>query len=61
MDNGTEYINKRLEDYLRKEGIIYQLNSPYTKEQNGFLERINRTLLNKVRALLFNANTPNYL
>jgi hypothetical protein len=55
-DNGTEYINKRFKIALDKAGIIHQTSSTYTPEQNGFIERINRTLLNKVRSLLLNSN-----
>ena len=55
-DNGTEYINKRFKIALNKAGIIHQTSCPYTPEQNGFIERINRTLMNKVRSLLLNSN-----
>ena len=33
----------------------------YIKELNGAIERINRTILNKVRCLLNTANLPNYM
>jgi transposase InsO family protein len=60
-DNGPEYVNIRLREYLLKEGIIHQLNAPYIKEAYGFAERRNRTLLNEIRALLINAEVPLYL
>lgn len=60
-DNGTEYTNKRIKTLLEKKGIIHQLSPVYTKEPNGIIERINRTILNKVRCLLANANLPKSL
>jgi hypothetical protein len=60
-DNGGEFVNKRFQRIFTENGIVHQLCAPYTKEQNGFIERINRTLFNKIRALLYNANLPSYL
>jgi hypothetical protein len=60
-DNGTEYVNNNFNKLLKNNGITHQLVAPYTKEPNGLVERINRTLLNKARALLYNANLPQYL
>ena len=57
-DNGTEFINKRFKNCLDNNGIIHQNSAPYTPEQNGLAERINQTLLNKARSLLYNANLP---
>jgi len=58
-DNRTEY--KHLLKYLTKEGIIIQLSPPYTHECNGLPERINRTIMVKVRAVLIQSNAPKYL
>ena len=58
-DNGLEY--KHLLKYLLKEGIISQLSPVYTPESNGLPERINRTLITKVRAILIQSNAPKYL
>ena len=41
--------------------IIQQYSAAYTYEQNGLIERINRTILEKVRCLLFTAKLPKYL
>ena len=60
-DNGTEFINKKFKSYLINHGIIYQLSPVYTPESNGLAERINRTIINKVRCLLYNANLPKEL
>lgn len=55
-DNGTEYVNHELSNYLKSKGIIHQLTVPYSPQQNGAAERLNRSLLEKVRCLLYNAN-----
>lgn len=55
-DNGGEYINAEFEKYLKKQGIIHQTTNPYTPEQNGLSERLNRTIIEKARCLLYEAN-----
>ena len=59
LDN--EFKSKELLDYLDNKGIKTRFSSPYTPEQNGAAEIINRVLLNKVRALLINSNLPKFL
>ncbi|CAK1547641.1 unnamed protein product [Leptosia nina] len=55
-DNGTEYLNKNFTNYLKLHGINHQTSTPYTPQQNGLSERMNRTLLEKARCMLINAN-----
>ena len=43
-DNGLEFVNKRLDEFLRKYGIVHQRSVEYLHEQNGVAERIFRTL-----------------
>lgn len=54
-DNGTEYVNSTITAYLKSKGILHQTTMTYTPEQNGKAERLNRTLLEKVRAMLADA------
>ena len=51
-DNGTEYINKELQEYLASKGVQHQTTTRYTPEQNGAAERLNRTLMERVCAML---------
>lgn len=51
-DNGTEYINKEVESFLRDEGIRHQRSVPYTPEQNGRAEREMRTIVEAARTML---------
>lgn len=57
-DNGTEYCNGAMSEFLRSSGIIHQTTVPYTPEQNGVAERMNRTLVEKARCMLFDAKLP---
>lgn len=55
-DNGLEFCNNEFDLYLKREGINHQKSNPYTPEQNGLCERTNRTVVEKARCLLFDAN-----
>lgn len=55
-DNGTEYCNKQFDAFTAKHGILHQRTVPHTPEQNGVAERMNRTILEKVRCMLFDSN-----
>ena len=50
-DNGTEFCNQTMQAYTDANGILHEHSAPYTPEQNGRAERLNRTLLEKARAL----------
>lgn len=54
-DNGGEYINNKLIDFFTSKGIILKRTAPYTPEQNGIAERINRTIFDRVRCMLSHA------
>ena len=60
-DNGGEYVNAAIDAYFKTKGIKHQTTVPYTPEQNGKAERLNLTLLDKVRCMLADANQPNKL
>lgn len=51
-DRGSEYLNRELTAYFDSRGVQHQTAIPYTPEQNGAAERLNRTLMERVRALL---------
>ena len=52
-DWGKEFINLEFDAYLTECGIAHEHSAPYAHEQNGATERVNRTILEKVRYLLF--------
>jgi transposase InsO family protein len=51
-DNGGEFINHQLQDYLAGKGITHQTSAPYSPQQNGAAERLNRILVDKSRCML---------
>lgn len=57
-DNGTEYVNKVFQASFEKDGVRHQRTCPYSPEQNGVAERMNRTLVEKARSVLNDANLP---
>ena len=57
-DRGGEYLCGELKDYLVKKGVVHELTAPYTPEQNGAAERLNRTLEERVRAMLEDSKLP---
>jgi transposase InsO family protein len=58
-DNGSEFRNLNAEEYLDEEGIKHELSAPYTSQQNGIVERKNRTLIEMARTMLYEYKTPN--
>lgn len=57
-DNEGEYTSNQFENFLKSEGIIHELSIPRTPEQNGVSERLNRTLMEMVRAMLIDSGLP---
>jgi Reverse transcriptase (RNA-dependent DNA polymerase)/gag-polypeptide of LTR copia-type/Integrase core domain/GAG-pre-integrase domain len=55
-DDGGEYLSRAFKDHLTEHGITHQLTVPYTPQQNGIAERLNRTLLNSTRSMLKHMN-----
>ena len=60
-DNGGEYTGVEFNDYCRKRGIVKEHTIPYTPAQNGVSERLNRTIMENVRAMLYQSALPLYL
>ena len=58
-DNGGEYISEEFKAYLRTNGIAHDPTIPYTPEQNGVAERMNRTLQEMAIAQISHAGLSN--
>ena len=54
-DGGGEFCSQEFEKFLDNNGIQHQKTTPYTPQQNGIAERFNRTIMEAVRAMLFDA------
>jgi transposase InsO family protein len=57
-DNGSEFKNLQVEEFLEEEGIKHEFSAPYTPQQNGVVERKNRTLIDMARTMLGEFKTP---
>lgn len=54
-DNGGEYVNKKFQAFLKDHGIEHQTTVPYSPQQNGVAERVNRTIMEATRSMLQDA------
>nr|GFC69469.1 integrase, catalytic region, zinc finger, CCHC-type, peptidase aspartic, catalytic [Tanacetum cinerariifolium] len=54
-DNGTEFKNQVLKVYFDSVGISHQMSSVRTPQQNGVVERRNRTLVEAARTMKLGA------
>ena len=57
-DNGVEYISEEFAEYCKSRGILQEVTVPYTPQQNGVAERMNRTIIDTVRSMLHHGNLP---
>nr|GEZ97746.1 putative ribonuclease H-like domain-containing protein [Tanacetum cinerariifolium] len=60
-DNDTELKNQVLKEYFDSVGISYQMSSVRTPQQNGVVERRNRTLVEAARTMLIFSRAPLFL
>ncbi|GJY67651.1 retrovirus-related pol polyprotein from transposon TNT 1-94 [Tanacetum coccineum] len=57
-DRGTKFLNKTLNAFFKEEGIEHQTSTPRAPEQNGVVERRNRTLVEAARTMLSASKLP---
>ena len=55
---GGEYLSGEFQQYLKRCGIHHQLTTAKSPEQNGVAERMDRTLVEKARAMMAASNIP---
>ena len=51
-DRGGEFLAGAFQDVCEKAGIRHHFTAPYSPQQNGVVERKNRTVMEMARALL---------
>src|ERR1700720_4020672 len=61
IDRGREFVNEKLEQWCKEQGIELRLTAPYSPLQNGVAERMNHTLTQLARANLNSHEIPEYL
>lgn len=49
---GGEYVNAQIAGYLEDNGIVHEKTIPYSPQQNGRAERLNKTLVERSRCIL---------
>ncbi|GAU10233.1 hypothetical protein TSUD_417410 [Trifolium subterraneum] len=57
-NNGLKFVSEQFNEFCRKKGIKRHRTVAYTPQQNGLAERMNRTLLERVRCMLLGAGLP---
>ncbi|GJY72687.1 retrovirus-related pol polyprotein from transposon TNT 1-94 [Tanacetum coccineum] len=60
-DNDIEFKNQVLQEYFNSVGITHQASSIRTPQQNGVVERRNRTLVEAARTMLILSRAPRKL
>lgn len=60
-DRGGEFTSNTFNEYCENQGIERHLTAPYTPQQNGVVERRNRTLIEMTRSLLKHMVLPNWM
>ncbi|GJY60839.1 retrovirus-related pol polyprotein from transposon TNT 1-94 [Tanacetum coccineum] len=60
-DNGTEFVNQTLREYYEKIDISHETSVARSPQQNGVVERRNRTLIEAARTMLIYAKAPLFL
>ncbi len=51
-DNGRQFVFKKFDTFFTECGIQRQTNAPYFPQQNGIVERANRTIMECVRSMI---------
>nr|GFA78440.1 integrase, catalytic region, zinc finger, CCHC-type, peptidase aspartic, catalytic [Tanacetum cinerariifolium] len=60
-DNGTEFKNHVLKEYFDCVGITHEISAAKTPQQNGVIERRNRTLVEAARTMLIFSHVSLFL
>ena len=60
-DRGGEYLSDKFSAYLKSAGTIRKLTVHDTPEHNGISECLNRTIMEKVHAMLDDSGMPKFL
>ena len=57
-DRGGEFVNTELHQFFAEKGITHELSAPYTPQQNGEAEKMDRSRKEKLWMLIFQSNSP---
>ena len=59
-DHGVEFENSSFKSFFKENGISHNFSCPRTPQQNGVVERKNRTLQEMARTMLNESNVEKY-
>ena len=54
-DNGSQFVNAVIEEFMKLVGTQHELTLAYSKEENGLVERANKEVMRHLRALIYEA------
>ncbi|GJZ66163.1 zinc finger, CCHC-type containing protein [Tanacetum coccineum] len=57
-DRGGEFTSREFTRYCKENGILRQLTAPYSPQQNGIVERRNRSVMSTTRSMLKAMHMP---
>jgi transposase InsO family protein len=60
-DHGGEFENEPFEKFCEEHGILHEFSSPRTPQQNGVIERKNRSLQEMARTMMHENNLAKFL
>ena len=60
-DNGGEFTSNEFKELCKESGIKRELSAPYNPQQNGIVERKNKTIMEAARAMLHDQDLPMHL
>ena len=59
-DHGGEFQNEKFSKFCEKMGILHNFYAPRTPQQNGVVERKNRSLEELARTMVSESSLPRY-
>lgn len=57
-DQGGEFTSGEFNNFCEKHGIRRQFSAPRTPQQNGIMERKNKTILDAAKSMMMEAKLP---
>ena len=57
-DNGGEYTSNKFTKFCEDKGILHEFTVRYCPQQNGVAERLNCTIMEGARSMLYQAKLP---
>jgi hypothetical protein len=60
-DNGGEYTSNDFKDFCKEAGIKRELTVSYNPQQNGVVERKNRSIIGSAKAMIHDQDLPMFL